>query len=1120
MIKGKFFLKAVLGASVICAASPLAFSAPKADSDRIHWTEFKEVYDRINDTTDKAKKVVEGIVKYLNAKHQLVYENDEYVDRFIIDGATYARLNDDVKMTDESVLVISNSSAIYGYDWPFEDYDNNLLEIQDKAIVHNFGGLGGVKAVNDDKGYFDKMAVDPSANVKYKKINITSTKGVGNGLFNYNAVNVSSIEMKGSETSLSGLSGGRIKTSDIGTITYDNIAGSVENGAFLVNMNDDLVDKIGEWYVGNYPMDPVLNGYIMGTVNLNGGAVLMNVANVYIADPSKSTSGLDKPYIEKVVGNSGVNLIYNSGEIGEVSLASGVILNDSAELANSTDSSAHTVSGHIGRVVLLDTSAVLVNNENAVVDELVGKSLGHTVHNKGVIKKWDFIGYDNTILGYGAGRLELESEITNRTQIEDSIINVKNGGVFHNDSEILNNKIVVDAGGAFYDAFEINDEGNATTGHAIQGGSIINGGIFHTKYQIGVDLIENLEGGVFTATQENLAWTMHADKISNSGTMLFQNSSTVSGGKQLYINTFENKAGTATIQHGFTPEIGRLNVLGGEVETDCNVYISKGVNVGDGGVLTVNASLDFYDSVKNSMETWTSSGTINLEEGSSIRVVKLENSGLINLNGSVDFKAGDIYNLEGGRIVFNSNLSYLMDTLRIFNHGELEIKPGGHASYFCIYNYASVNNNNGYLSGSTFNYGTIIHNTPIDVDDNYGSVFNLESGIFINNGVIKLSGSLSPYPAIDEDGNRRIVFENVNYGRWEQGENAVIKVYNTDQVTNKGTFVNKSLAGDDSAFKFDVLYNDGTFENIGSYKKQFVNNENGTLINSGNFAPTALTNDGLIKNSGTIELLAENIKLGKVETGGANASVILPDGKSTTLTDTKLNGGSLIVGDSAVLNLGDGVDVKNSTVLNFSKSSVLNIGTGADVHAGLDSSLYGDINISINGNLSVLSDNLGEGSDILNGGHLYLEGGILNRRIVSSSEYDSIYIVGNVVSNADISATVLYFGAAEGENISTLSLAEGAKLDVDYIHLHTDYDIAFSVGEELILIDGLSETIALSGIDLGRQFDNYIEGEDYTIINEAGRFGIRFNSAIPEPATYAAVFGALALAFAAYRRIK
>ncbi len=95
--KGKFYFKVISCACAICAgSSPLVFSA-QAESDRVHWTEFREIYDRINKTTDKAKKkVVEGIVKYLNAKHQLVYGNDEYVDRFII-AARYLGLQDKIR---------------------------------------------------------------------------------------------------------------------------------------------------------------------------------------------------------------------------------------------------------------------------------------------------------------------------------------------------------------------------------------------------------------------------------------------------------------------------------------------------------------------------------------------------------------------------------------------------------------------------------------------------------------------------------------------------------------------------------------------------------------------------------------------------------------------------------------------------------------------------------------------------------------------------------------------------------------------------------------------------------------------------------------------------------------
>ena len=62
----------------------------------MHWTEFREVYDRIKKRRTKQKKVVEGIVKYLNAKHQLVYGNDEYVDRFII-ASRYLGLQDKIR---------------------------------------------------------------------------------------------------------------------------------------------------------------------------------------------------------------------------------------------------------------------------------------------------------------------------------------------------------------------------------------------------------------------------------------------------------------------------------------------------------------------------------------------------------------------------------------------------------------------------------------------------------------------------------------------------------------------------------------------------------------------------------------------------------------------------------------------------------------------------------------------------------------------------------------------------------------------------------------------------------------------------------------------------------------
>lgn len=85
-----------MGADAIFAGpSPLAFSAQAARTACIGLNLGRFTTELKNDGQSK-KKVVEGIVKYLNAKHQLVYGNDEYVDRFII-ASRYLGLQDKIR---------------------------------------------------------------------------------------------------------------------------------------------------------------------------------------------------------------------------------------------------------------------------------------------------------------------------------------------------------------------------------------------------------------------------------------------------------------------------------------------------------------------------------------------------------------------------------------------------------------------------------------------------------------------------------------------------------------------------------------------------------------------------------------------------------------------------------------------------------------------------------------------------------------------------------------------------------------------------------------------------------------------------------------------------------------
>ena len=105
-----------------------------------------------------------------------------------------------------------------------------------------------------------------------------------------------------------------------------------------------------------------------------------------------------------------------------------------------------------------------------------------------------------------------------------------------------------------------------------------------------------------------------------------------------------------------------------------------------------------------------------------------------------------------------------------------------------------------------------------------------------------------------------------------------------------------------------------------------------------------------------------------------------------------------------------------------------------------------------------------------------------------------------------------------GEN-SGLVFADGSVLKVNLEGVFTEpeeYSFAFINANDSSTISGLDELrggenflLSLNGELFDGEWDYYMEGNS---------FGIRMQ--VPEPATYAAIFGALALAFAAYRRRK
>ena len=97
--------------------------------------------------------------------------------------------------------------------------------------------------------------------------------------------------------------------------------------------------------------------------------------------------------------------------------------------------------------------------------------------------------------------------------------------------------------------------------------------------------------------------------------------------------------------------------------------------------------------------------------------------------------------------------------------------------------------------------------------------------------------------------------------------------------------------------------------------------------------------------------------------------------------------------------------------------------------------------------------------------------------------------------------------------------ADGSVLKVNLEGVFTEpeeYSFAFINANDSSTISGLDELmggenflLSLNGELFDGEWDYYMEGNSFEIRMQ-----------VPEPATYAAIFGALVLAFAAYRRRK
>ena len=152
------------------------------------------------------------------------------------------------------------------------------------------------------------------------------------------------------------------------------------------------------------------------------------------------------------------------------------------------------------------------------------------------------------------------------------------------------------------------------------------------------------------------------------------------------------------------------------------------------------------------------------------------------------------------------------------------------------------------------------------------------------------------------------------------------------------------------------------------------------------------------------------------------------------------------------------------------------------------------------------------------GANFHLEGGsslTANSSIASGSD---IFVGSGCSFNID----------GELETTKTITVASDAKIDASSIsfeklQISFSKDLSSGSEESLDLADifGESEDIVAAALGSGKEFTVIdANGNEYEAKFDETGGSVHIGGQIPEPSTYAAIFGALTLAFAAYRRRK
>ena len=1041
--------------------------------------------------------------------------------------------------------VDANSGAIY--------FGGNHEYTQADLVNHTFNketvtGVSAGNVVMGGKGAGAVTAKGISAKVDGVKIGTLVIGGADGATVEDNTqVIVNSGEIGAIYGGMGGIHNGattiEVNGGKVGNIYGADGVGGTVNGNIYIHVKDANVEQL---YGSNYHYDSSMEskfGGVKGNVSITvdgnskvgqirGGINTSAQESEAIAKEKMVLGGNVNVNVKgnAVVGDGKVAILGAGGSYGSVKEHVSINISENATVNGDVFAGANSVDNDTrGNLPYVGTNTYLSVNDNATV---TGNLFGGS-RRFGVVKNNTSVSVNGgTVTGsvYGGGQQGSTVEGMTVVRANGGVIKGdiygggRNGGVVNKQTYVQTHEGATVAGNV-YGGGE-NDTVKGNTQIEIYGNSDIRGDI----YGGGKGADSKVLGNSSIRFVSNSNFT---DTVDGAG----QDGGTVAGTRRLTFGGWQEGEKWDGDFNGKIKNINSVVLTNGSNVSNLRFDMTEPMEFGGEGTLEVITNLDGKNIDSTYLVNVTGSAPLDI----TFRNSKFSGNTIDNNSYGVFLHWG------AGKMAFDGTT--IEDNSIIRNDGEKRIQGilyyNGSGSGEVV---NTVLKNNTVSATQVQSSGVFAYMQNLDIKGSQfiGNKSIGSDGSKLTNGAVYVENQSDTAKIVNIsdtlfDGNSAENIGDASMGKG--GALAVVKRFKEGETRGKGV---------------EVVLNDAAFTNnsAGMGGAIYVGGETLTLnaTKSATFSGNTATNGGF--------LYMDNGEAGS--TASAKVSLNVADGATLTIGTTTGGASDSIAGvESATLSkLGAGSLNVNGSMADFKGSLIVSAGVmnanngigaksvsianGATLGVALGNGALKNASVENNGTLSLKRGTLADGatfelSNYCGEGAVKAYGGILSGRTFTASKSESFVSSPISVGTGANDVQTVKFGdklaldfnvAGLGESALTVNAIKAstdlngiagsvlAAFDVDLTDNSNDYTVVFSA-----YVGAIEDADALVAWHKGKdgvwtRLDVAIDYADEIASIVVDGFSSYAFSQVPEPATYAAIFGALALAFAAYRRRK